>query len=331
MFNNKTILITGGTGSFGQKMTEYLIRNYKPKKILIFSRDEYKQDLMSQTFQSKNLRFLLGDVRDKERLLFATKKVDYIIHAAALKQVPALEYNPMEAIKTNIIGAQNIIDCALANDVAKIIALSTDKAVNPTNLYGATKLAADKLFVAANNFAGSQKVSFSVVRYGNVGFSRGSVIPVFLKQKKDKKNYFTITDSRMTRFWITLDQSVEFTAKCFGRMFGGEIFIPKIPSVRVVDITKAIDPKYSIKIIGIRPGEKLHEVLCSIEDNKQTIEFNDHYVIIPAIKIKNKNRDFKINNKKERGKSIKDGFIYDSGSNTHFMTVTQIKKKISKR
>jgi len=331
MFNNKTILITGGTGSFGQKMTEYLIRNHKPKKILIFSRDEYKQDLMSQIFKSKSLRFLLGDVRDKDRLLFATKKVNYIIHAAALKQVPALEYNPMEAIKTNIMGAQNIIDCALANDVTKIIALSTDKAVNPTNLYGATKLAADKLFVAANNFAGSQKVSFSVVRYGNVGFSRGSVIPVFLKQKEDKKNHFTITDSRMTRFWITLDQSVEFTAKCFERMFGGEIFIPKIPSVRVVDIAKAIDPEYGIKIIGIRPGEKLHEVLCSIEDNKQTIEFKDHYVIIPAIKIKNKNKNFKINNKKERGKSIKDGFIYDSGSNTHFMTITQIKEKLSKR
>jgi len=331
MFNNKTILITGGTGSFGQKMTEYLIKNHKPKKILIFSRDEYKQDLMSQIFQSNSLRYLLGDVRDKERLLFATKKVDFIIHAAALKQVPALEYNPMEAIKTNIMGAQNIIDSALENNVSKIIALSTDKAVNPTNLYGATKLAADKLFVAANNFAGSQKVSFSVVRYGNVGFSRGSVIPVFLKQKKDKKNYFTITDKRMTRFWITLDQSVKFTARCFERMFGGEIFVPKIPSVRVTDIATAIDPNYKMKIVGIRPGEKLHEVLCSNEDNRQTIEFKNYYVITPAIKIKNKNKNFKINNKKEKGKLVKDGFIYDSGSNNQFMNISQIKKQVSSK
>jgi len=331
MFKNKTILITGGTGSFGQKMTEYLIKNHKPKKILIFSRDEYKQDLMSQIFQSNSLRYLLGDVRDKERLLFATKKVDFIIHAAALKQVPALEYNPMEAIKTNIMGAQNIIDSALENNVSKIIALSTDKAVNPTNLYGATKLAADKLFVAANNFAGSQKVSFSVVRYGNVGFSRGSVIPVFLKQKKDKKNYFTITDKRMTRFWITLDQSVKFTARCFERMFGGEIFVPKIPSVRVTDIATAIDPNYKMKIVGIRPGEKLHEVLCSNEDNRQTIEFKNYYVITPAIKIKNKNKNFKINNKKEKGKLVKDGFIYDSGSNNQFMNISQIKKQVSSK
>jgi len=331
MFNNKTILITGGTGSFGQKMIEYLIKNYKPKKILIFSRDEYKQDLMSQSFKSDCLRYLLGDVRDKERLFFATKKVDFIIHAAALKQVPALEYNPMEAIKTNIMGAQNIIDCAIENNVSKTIALSTDKAVNPTNLYGATKLAADKLFVAANNFAGNQKVSFSVVRYGNVGFSRGSVIPVFLKQKKDKKNYFTITDKQMTRFWITLEQSVKFTAKCFERMHGAEIFVPKIPSVRVIDIATAIDPNYKMKIVGIRPGEKLHEVLCSIEDNKQTIEFKDYYVIIPAIKIKNKNKNFKINNKKEKGKLVKDGFVYDSGSNDKFMNVSNIRKKISLR
>ena len=286
---------------------------------------------MSQIFQSNSLRYLLGDVRDKERLLFATKKVDFIIHAAALKQVPALEYNPMEAIKTNIMGAQNIIDSALENNVSKIIALSTDKAVNPTNLYGATKLAADKLFVAANNFAGSQKVSFSVVRYGNVGFSRGSVIPVFLKQKKDKKNYFTITDKRMTRFWITLDQSVKFTARCFERMFGGEIFVPKIPSVRVTDIATAIDPNYKMKIVGIRPGEKLHEVLCSNEDNRQTIEFKNYYVITPAIKIKNKNKNFKINNKKEKGKLVKDGFIYDSGSNNQFMNISQIKKQVSSK
>jgi UDP-N-acetylglucosamine 4,6-dehydratase len=328
MFKNKIVLITGGTGSFGQKMTEFLIKNYKPKKIIIFSRDEFKQYIMSQSFNHKSLRYFLGDVRDKDRLFLATKKVDYIIHAAALKQVPALEYNPIEAIKTNILGAQNIIECALENKVKKIIALSTDKAVNPTNLYGATKLAADKLFVAANNYAGNQKTTFSVVRYGNVGFSRGSVIPVFFKQKEKNQKYFTITDKEMTRFWITLEQSVNFTINSFERMVGGEIFVPKIPSVKVIDIAKAIDPKYKIKIIGIRPGEKLHEVLCSSEDNRQTIEFKDHYVITPAIEINSKKK-YKLNKKKEKGVDVKESFVYDSGSNIKFLNVNQIKKKLT--
>ena len=330
MFKNKIILITGGTGSFGHRMTEYLIKNHNPKKVIIYSRDEFKQDMMNKQYSDKSLRYFLGDVRDKERLFLATKNVDYIIHAAALKQVPALEYNPMEAVKTNILVAQNIIDCSLENKVKKIIALSTDKAVNPTNLYGATKLASDKLFVAANNYVGNQETTFSVVRYGNVGFSRGSVIPVFLKQKEDNQKYFTITDKKMTRFWITLDQSVNFTINCFERMIGGEIFVPKIPSVKIIDIAKAIDPKLKIKIIGIRAGEKLHEVLCSLEDNRQTIEFKDYFVITPAIEINNK-KNFKLNNKKEKGLNVKRDFVYDSGSNSKFLNVDQIKKKLTNK
>jgi len=333
MLKNSSILITGGTGSFGNSFVPMTLKKYNPKRLVILSRDEMKQWEMAKNFQNdKRVRFFIGDVRDKDRLYRALAGVDYVVHAAATKIVPSAEYNPFECIKTNINGAMNLIDSCIDQGIKKVVALSTDKASSPINLYGATKLASDKLFVSSNSsYAAGHKTRFSVVRYGNVGFSRGSVIPVFLKQKKDKKNYFTITDKQMTRFWITLEQSVKFTAKCFERMHGAEIFVPKIPSVRVIDIATAIDPNYKMKIVGIRPGEKLHEVLCSIEDNKQTIEFKDYYVIIPAIKIKNKNKNFKINNKKEKGKLVKDGFVYDSGSNDKFMNVSNIRKKISLR
>lgn len=329
MFNNKSILITGGTGSFGQNLTQYLLKNYKPKKIIIFSRDEFKQDMMSKKFDDNNkLRFFLGDIRDKDRLILATNKVDYLVHAAALKQVPALEYNPMEAVKTNIIGAQNIIDASLFNKIKKVIALSTDKAVNPVNLYGATKLASDKLFIAANNYTGDQNTVFSVVRYGNVATSRGSVLPLFFQQKKDNKNCFTITDLKMTRFWITLNESIKFTISSFERMLGGEVFIPKLPSVKIVDIAKAIDKKYKIQIIGIRPGEKIHETLCCIEDSRETIEFKDHYIIKPSILYTKRNKNYLTNLKKEKGKFVKSNFSYDSGKNKHYLNVEDIKKFI---
>lgn len=329
MFNNKSILITGGTGSFGQHLTQYLLKNYKPKKIIIFSRDEFKQDMMSKKFDNNNkLRFFLGDIRDKDRLFLATSKVDYLVHAAALKQVPALEYNPMEAVKTNVIGAQNIIDASLFNKIKKVIALSTDKAVNPVNLYGATKLASDKLFIAANNYTGDQNTVFSVVRYGNVATSRGSVLPLFFQQKKDNKNYFTITDLKMTRFWITLNESIKFTISSFERMFGGEVFIPKLPSVKIIDIARAIDKKYKIQIIGIRPGEKIHETLCCIEDSKETIEFKDHYIIKPSIIYTKRNKNYLTNLKKEKGKFVKSNFSYESGKNKHYLNVEDIKKFI---
>ncbi len=318
MFNNKNILITGGTGSFGKKFTKIILSKYKPNKIIIYSRDELKQYEMSQDYNDSCMRYFIGDVRDKERLKKAMRDVDYVIHAAALKHVPIAEYNPMECIKTNINGAQNVIDACLENKVKKVIALSTDKAANPVNLYGATKLASDKLFVAANNLVGEQDIQFSVVRYGNVIGSRGSVIPYFKKLIKNGGKELPITDEKMTRFMITLEQGVEFVLENFQRMQGGEIFVPKIPSMKMTDLAKAMAPNLPIKIIGIRPGEKLHEIMCPADDSHLTIEFEDHYVIAPTITF-SKNRDYLINKKEEKGKKVEQGFEYNSGTNDEWL------------
>jgi UDP-N-acetylglucosamine 4,6-dehydratase/5-epimerase len=330
VLNNKTIIITGGSGSLGNALTKKIVSNYKPKKLIIFSRDELKQSEMKKKFPENKfsyIRYFLGDVRDKDRLLEAFREVDIVIHAAALKQVPSGEYNPLELIKTNINGAQNVIEACIQNNVKKVIALSTDKAANPVNLYGATKLASDKLFVAANNITGKIKCRFSIVRYGNVVNSRGSVVPIF----KDfiNKDHFPLTDKRMTRFWITLDQGVKFVIDSLNRMQGGEIFVPKIPSVKITDIAKSIDPKKKLKFIGIRPGEKLHETMCPIDDNHLIIEFKDHYVIKPTIIIQ-KNLNYLKNLKGEVGKKVEKNFEYISYKNEKFLTISEIKKDLNK-
>ncbi len=320
MFKNKTLMITGGTGSFGKACAKFLLKNFKLKKLIIFSRDELKQNEMSNNInysKYKNLRFFLGDVRDFERLKIALRGVDYVIHAAALKQVPAAEYNPIECIKTNIIGAENIINASIENKVNKILCLSTDKAVNPINLYGASKLAADKLFQAANNLVGNSKTSFSIVRYGNVSGSRGSVIPLFLKLNKTKNKKLPITHMEMTRFWITLDEAVKFVLNAFKLSKPGEIFVPKIPSVRIVDIAKAINNKGKFKIIGIRPGEKLHELLISESENNLTRDKGNYYVVQPS---------FRNINKTTGSKKVPNGFIYSSGTNKRFLSILEIKK-----
>lgn len=314
MFNNKNILITGGTGSFGKKYTEILLENYKPNKIIIYSRDELKQFEMAQEYSAKCMRYFIGDVRDADRLKKAMKDVDYVIHAAALKHVPIAEYNPMECIKTNINGAQNVIDAAIDNGVKKVIALSTDKAANPVNLYGATKLASDKLFVAANNLVGSQDTQFSVVRYGNVINSRGSVIPYFKKLICEGTKTLPITDVKMTRFMITLEAGVNFVLDNFKRMQGGEIFVPKIPSMKMTELAFAIAPNLNHKIIGIRPGEKLHEIMCPADDSHLTYEFKDYFVISPTITFTTK-RKYDTNCLNEKGKKVKQGFEYNSGTN----------------
>lgn len=319
MFNGKNILLTGGTGSFGKKYTEILLTKYKPNKIIIFSRDELKQYEMAQEFNDKCMRYFIGDVRDNQRLKQATKDVDYIIHAAALKHVPIAEYNPMECIKTNIDGAQNVIEAALKNGVKRVIAISTDKAANPINLYGATKLASDKLFVAANNLVGSNDIKFSVVRYGNVVGSRGSVVPFFQKLLSDGVKELPITDERMTRFFITLEDGVNFVLKNFERMQGGEIFVPKIPSMKIVDMAKALSPNLPHKIIGIRAGEKLHEIMCPADDSHLTLEFDDHYVIKPTIKFSGY-VDYSKNLLGEVGKPVTQGFEYNSGNNTQWLS-----------
>jgi len=324
MFTNKTILITGGTGSFGKKYVKTLLERYSPKKIIIFSRDELKQFEMQQDFNQPCMRYFIGDVRDKERLIQAMNGVDFVIHAAALKQVPAAEYNPMECIKTNINGAENVISAALANDVEKVIALSTDKAANPINLYGATKLASDKLFIAANNISGGHKTSFAVVRYGNVVCSRGSVVPIFQKMINDGVTSIPITHANMTRFWISLQQGVDFVLKNFERMLGGEIFVPKIPSIKITDLATAIAPNLPQEIVGIRPGEKLHEVMCPAEICYNTYEFDDHFVIAPAIKFFSRENDFSSNSLKEEGKLVPEGYEYDSLNNPHYLTVEEI-------
>ncbi|MDH5523677.1 MAG: UDP-N-acetylglucosamine 4,6-dehydratase (inverting) [Desulfobulbaceae bacterium] len=325
MFNNSTILITGGTGSFGKKYTKILLDRYKPKKIIIFSRDELKQFEMAQVFNDDCMRYFIGDVRDIERLNQAMMGVDYVIHAAALKQVPAAEYNPMECIKTNIHGAENVIKASLANGVKKVLALSTDKAANPINLYGATKLASDKLFVAANNMVGQRPTRFSVVRYGNVVGSRGSVVPFFKQLISAGEDSLPITHESMTRFWITLQQGVDFVLKNFERMYGGEIFVPKIPSARIVDLAKSLAPDLRQEIIGIRPGEKLHEIMCPKDDSHLTVEFDDHFVIGPSIRFGSSNNDFSVNAIGEKGESVEQGFEYSSDSNGHFLSVEELR------
>ena len=329
MFNNQTIFISGGTGSFGNHFIKKLIKNYKPKKIIIYSRDEYKQFLMQEQFPASKypfFRFFLGDVRDLERLKMAMNGVDYVVHAAALKQVPAAEYNPMEFVKTNINGAENIIHAAIHQKVKKIIALSTDKAANPINLYGATKLASDKIFIAANNITGSQKTIFSVVRYGNVAGSRGSVIPYFQKLINDKKKYLPITHEDMTRFWITLEQAIDFVFMSFRNMIGGEIFVPKIPSVKIVDLAKAMAPNLKTKIVGIRPGEKIHELMCPNEYHHLTIEFKKYFKIIPSPDNYDSKKNFLIDNLGEKGKKVSSDFEYSSGLNDNFLSINQINK-----
>jgi UDP-N-acetylglucosamine 4,6-dehydratase len=324
MFNGKNILITGGTGSFGKKYTKTLLEKYSPRKIIIYSRDELKQFEMQQDFNLPCMRYFIGDVRDRERLTQAMNGVDFVIHAAALKQVPAAEYNPMECIKTNINGAENVISAALANNVEKIIALSTDKAANPINLYGATKLVSDKLFVAANNISGGHKTTFSVVRYGNVVGSRGSVVPFFEKIINDGAAEIPVTHDEMTRFWITLQDGVDFVLKNFERMLGGEIFVPKIPSMRIMDLAKAMAPTLAINIVGIRPGEKLHEIMCPSDDSYHTFEYEDHFVIAPSIQFSSRSNDFTINALNEKGHQVAHGFEYNSKNNPMFLTQKEL-------
>lgn len=326
MFDNKSILITGGTGSFGKRFSAYLTTHHKPKKVIIYSRDELKQFEMQQDFDDPCMRYFIGDVRDKARLKSAMRDVDYVVHAAALKQVPAAEYNPNECIKTNINGAQNVIDAAIHANVKRVIALSTDKAANPVNLYGATKLASDKLFVAANNISGARGPRFAVVRYGNVVGSRGSVVPFYRKLIEQGTDVLPVTHEEMTRFWITLDEGVEFVIQNFQRMQGGEVFVPKIPSIRIVDLVESISGSREFELIGIRPGEKLHEVMVPEEMAHHSLEFDDHYVITPAIKFFDKNVNYKKNKLGEKGSPVSDKFEYHSGTNPHFLTVDELKK-----
>ncbi len=322
MLNDKSILITGGTGSFGKAFTKYVLENYNPKKIIIYSRDEFKQFIMQNEFKEykSKLRFFIGDVRDKERLMRAFEGVDYVIHAAAMKQVPACEYNPSEAIRTNIEGAQNIIDAALARNVQKVVALSTDKAVNPVNLYGGTKLVSDKLFIAANAYAGSKDVCFSVVRYGNVAGSRGSVIPFFHNIIKNGGKELPITDYRMTRFWISLQQGVELVVKALEEAKGGETFISKIPSFKITDLAQAMLPGCEMPEVGIREGEKLHEIMVTVEDSMNTYEYDKHFIIYPQMVWDEKKRAI------PTGERVDDGFSYSSDNNTEWLTVEQIQE-----
>jgi UDP-N-acetylglucosamine 4,6-dehydratase len=324
MFNDKSILITGGTGSFGRRCTKRILEQYKPKRLVIFSRDELKQYEMQQEFNAPCMRYFLGDVRDKDRLMRAFHNVDYIIHAAALKQVPAAEYNPTECIKTNIDGGANVIQACIDNNVKRVVALSTDKAANPANLYGATKLASDKLFVAANNMVGDGDTRFAVVRYGNVIGSRGSVVPYFKQLIANGCKELPITEPEMTRFWISLDDGVEFVFKAFQRMHGGEIFVPKIPSINIMDLAESVAPGVPTKIVGIRPGEKLHEVMCPLDTSHLTLEFKDHYVIKPTISMSG-NINYATNKLGETGKPVAKNFEYNSGTNPHFLTIDELR------
>ena len=326
--HQKTFLITGGTGSFGKELTRNLLNCHNVKKIIILSRDELKQYEMAQEFTSSKMRFFIGDVRDRERLITAFQGVDYVVHAAALKHVPIAEYNPLECIKTNIHGAENVIHAAIHSGVDKVVALSTDKAANPINLYGATKLASDKLFIAANNMVGDRPTRFSVVRYGNVVGSRGSVVPYFRNLILNGAQSLPITDPRMTRFWITLPQGVNFVINSFLRMKGGEIFVPRIPSSRITDLAKAIAPDLPLNIIGIRPGEKLHEIMCPADDAHLTLEFKNHFVIKPTIEFSTQH-DFSEDALHERGHQVPDDFCYDSGSNPETLSVLEIQKLLA--
>ncbi len=324
--NGKVVLITGGTGSFGKQCVRMILDRYRPKKLIVFSRDELKQFEMQQVFPARKnecLRYFIGDVRDKDRLYRAFSDVDIVIHAAAMKQVPAAEYNPFEAVKTNIIGAQNVIDAAIDQNVQKVIALSTDKAANPVNLYGATKLCSDKIFIAGNSYTGTRvKTIFSVVRYGNVIGSRGSVIPFFLEQRKT--GVLPVTDPRMTRFWITLEQAVNFVLLCLGRMIGGELFVPKLPSMNIADLATAVCPACRQEIIGIRPGEKLHEVMIPADESRMVIAFDDYYVIQPDLSFFNKGN---IPCDGNHG-PVPDGFEYSSGTNPDFLSVARMQTLI---
>ncbi len=323
--DGKSILITGGTGSFGKQYVRTILSRYRPRRVVVYSRDELKQFEMQQEFTAPPMRWFIGDVRDAERLKQAMRGIDVVIHAAALKQVPAAEYNPMECIKTNVHGAENVILAALENDVELVMALSTDKAANPINLYGATKLASDKLFVAANNMAGGRRTRFAVVRYGNVVGSRGSVVPFFRKLVADGAKELPITHPDMTRFWITLQGGVDFVMNCFARMQGGEIFIPKIPSIRITDLATAIAPELPTRIVGIRPGEKLHEIMCPADDSHLTLAFDDHYVICPTIRFHHAEMDYSRNRRGEQGTPVPMGFEYNSGNNPHFLDVEGIR------
>lgn len=328
MLNNKTILITGGTGSFGKMFTKTVLEKFPDvKKIIIYSRDEYKQFVMQNMPEFKphddKLRFFIGDVRDKERLYRALEGVDIVIHAAALKQVPACEYNPFEAIKTNVIGAQNIIDSAIDRKVKRVVALSTDKACAPVNLYGATKLCSDKLIIAGNHYCGSKETRFAVVRYGNVAGSRGSVIPFFKKLVDEGAKELPITDMKMTRFWLKLEQAVEMVLEAIENMHGGELYVKKIPSMKMPELAKAIAPELPVKEIGVRPGEKIHEQMITKEDARNTLEFDDYYIIFPEIDIDNIISQYK------NGKSVADDFEYHSGNNDRWLSVEDMKKLIS--
>lgn len=330
MLNNKSIIITGGTGSFGREFVEYILKNFTPKKLVIFSRDELKQFefanyLKKKGYNQKKIRFFIGDVRDQQRLRLAFQTMDFVVHAAALKQIVSSEYNPQEVIRTNIQGAENVIFAALEQNVKKVIALSTDKAVNPINLYGATKLVSDKLFVNANNLAGKKKTRFAIVRYGNVINSRGSVIPYF-KNAINEKNFFPITHKEMTRFFIKVEDGVKFVLKSFERMFGGEIFIPKIDSIRIIDLAKAIKSNGKIKIIGIRPGEKLHEILCPQDESHLTLEFRNYFMIKPSIGLDIK-KNYRVNAINEKAKEVPSMFEYSSSKNK-FLSIKEIKKLI---
>jgi UDP-N-acetylglucosamine 4,6-dehydratase/5-epimerase len=321
-WSEQVVLVTGGTGSFGRKFVELMLAEYHPAKLIVFSRDELKQlEMRLSGLEDPTLRYFIGDVRDVDRLRRAMHTVDIVVHAAALKQVPACEYNPMEAIKTNILGSSNVVEAALDANVKKVLALSTDKAVNPVNLYGATKLAAEKLFIQSNSYAGGMATRFSCVRYGNVVGSRGSVVPIFLQQKPTGK--LTITDDRMTRFWLTLEQGVRFVIHCVERMHGGEVFVPKIPSMKIVDLAKAIAPRASLEIVGIRPGEKMHEVLISEDESRSTVELEDMYVVQPSGAL------WFGHDWQPEGHALADGFRFGSDNNPDWLTVSQIREMVA--
>lgn len=325
MFNGKSVLISGGTGSFGRAFLHTLLALHQPKRVVIFSRDELKQYEMQQEFNAPCMRYFIGDVRDADRLKQAMRGIDYVVHAAALKHVPAAEYNPTECIRTNVVGAENIINAAIENGVQKVIALSTDKASSPINLYGATKLLSDKLFVAANNITGEHKTRFSVVRYGNVVGSRGSVLPFFRKLIREGAVELPITDARMTRFWITLQNGVDFVLQSFQRMHGGELFVPKIPSANIVDLATAMAPQLPQRSIGIRPGEKLHEMMISRDDSRHAFEFSQHYVIAPSINF-NVRTDYQVDGLGEVGCPVSEHFEYVSDTNPHFLSIDDLRQ-----
>ncbi|MEX1109501.1 MAG: UDP-N-acetylglucosamine 4,6-dehydratase (inverting) [Dongiaceae bacterium] len=328
MLNDKSILITGGTGSFGRQFVRTAMQRFKPKRLVVYSRDELKQYEMHQEFNAPCMRYFIGDVRDRQRMEQAMRGVDIVIHAAALKQVPAAEYNPMECVKTNVHGAENVIAAAIENEVERVVALSTDKAANPINLYGATKLVSDKLFVAGNNLAGGHRTRFAVVRYGNVVGSRGSVVPFFRSLLANGRKDLPITDLRMTRFWITLEQGVGFVLKSLERMQGGELFVPRIPSARITDLAEAMAPGMPTTVVGIRPGEKLHEVMCPRDDSHLTLEFADHFVIRPAIQF-NVPVDLATNALREKGRPVAQDFEYNSGTNAQFLSVPELRQLLA--